>query len=87
MTAGVAIDGGGAHDPDNRLLRSGSNTVRYGLYSDPTRSAPWGTDAGSTVDYTGTGGQQQLGVYGRIPPQPAAPGAYSDTVVVTITYQ
>lgn len=34
----------------------------------------------------GTGQQQQLGVYGRIPPQPAAPGRYTDTVVVTISY-
>jgi spore coat protein U-like protein len=82
----IGIDGGGSHDPDNRLLRSGANTVSYGLYSDPSRTAPWGTDTGKTVDYTGTGAEQQLGVYGRIPPQPAAPGAYTDTVVVTITY-
>lgn len=82
----IGIDGGGSHDPDNRVLRSGGHTVSYGLYSDPGRTTPWGTGAGDTVDYTGTGAQQQLGVYGRIPPQPAAPGAYTDTVVVTITY-
>jgi spore coat protein U-like protein len=82
----IGIDGGGANDPDNRLLHSGSHTVRYGLYSDPGRTAAWGTGGGSTVDYTGTGAAQQLDVYGRIPPQPAAPGAYTDTVVVTITY-
>lgn len=82
----IGIDGGGSHDPDNRELRSGSNVVSYGLYSNPGRTAPWGTGAGTTVDYAGTGGQQHLGVYGRIPPQPAAPGAYADTVVVTITY-
>lgn len=83
---GITIDGGGSNDPDNRVLRSGSNTVRYDLYSNQARTAPWGTSAGTTVSYTGTGAQQQLGVYGRIPPQPAAPGAYTDTVVVTITY-
>ena len=82
----IGIDGGGAHDPDNRLLRSGGHSVSYGLYSDPGRTISWGNDAGSAVDYTGTGAQQQLDVYGRIPPQPAAPGAYTDTVVVTITY-
>ena len=82
----IAIDGGGAHDPDNRVLRSGSNTVGYGLYSNPSRTAPWGTAPGTVVDGNGNGAAQQLGVYGRIPPQPAAPGAYTDTVVVTITY-
>ena len=30
--------------------------------------------------------RQSLQVYGRIPPQAAEPGAYSDTVVVTVTY-
>lgn len=81
----IAIDGGGAHDPDHRLLRSGSDTVSYGLYSDAQRTAPWGTSSG-TVSSHGTGAEQQHGVYGRIPPQPAAAGAYTDTVVVTITY-
>jgi spore coat protein U-like protein len=82
----IAIDGGGSHDPDNRLLRSGSDSVGYGLYSDTQRMDPWGTSAGTMVSGNGNGATQRYGVYGRIPPQPAAPGAYTDTVVVTITY-
>jgi spore coat protein U-like protein len=82
----ISIDGGGAHDPNNRLLRSGDNSVSYGLYSDASRHDVWGTASGSTVSGDGDGTEQTHGVYGRIPPQPAAAGAYADTVVVTISY-
>lgn len=82
----IAIDGGAADDPENRLLASGSNTVRYDLYSNAQRSHHWGMDPGTTVDGEGDGTTQTYDVYGRIPPQPAAAGAYSDTVVVTIIY-
>jgi spore coat protein U-like protein len=82
----IAIDGGGADDPENRLLTSGSNTVRYDLYSDAQRNDHWGMDPGTTVDGEGDGTTQIYDVYGRIPPQPAAAGAYTDTVVVTIIY-
>lgn len=83
---GIAIDGGGSHDPENRVLRSGGDTVGYGLYSDIGRGDLWGTASGTMVSGSGDGTEQRYGVYGRIPPQPAAPGAYADTVVVTITY-
>jgi spore coat protein U-like protein len=82
----VSIDGGGSHDPDNRLLRSGANTVTYSLYSDPSHMDNWGTASADTVADTGDGTQKRHNVYGRIPPQAAAPGTYADTVVVTITY-
>jgi len=82
----IAIDGGGAGDPDHREMRSGSDTVGYGLYSDTARHDHWGTSPASTVSGSGSGRQQQLGVYGRIPPQHAVSGHYADTVVVTITY-
>jgi spore coat protein U-like protein len=82
----ISIDGGGAGDPAHRLLKSGGNTVSYDLYSNAERSAPWGTDIGRTVSGDGDGTLQIYDVYGRIPPQPAAAGAYTDTVVVTIAY-
>ena len=82
----IAIDGGGAEDPEHRLMSSGSNSLRYDLDSNAQHTLAWGTDEGSTVSAAGTGNEVTLGVYGRIPPQPAAPGAYTDTVVVTISY-
>jgi spore coat protein U-like protein len=83
----IAIDGGGAGDPDHRMLHSGTDTVSYGLYSDSHHLVPWGTDPGSIVAGEGNGNEQRLDVHGRIPPQPAVAGAYADTVVVTITYE
>ena len=82
----ISLDGGrsGATDPEARLMTSGSMTVVYGLYSDATRASPWGV--ATPVEGDGDGTRQSLQVYGRIPPQAAEPGAYSDTVVVTITY-
>lgn len=82
----ISIDGGGSGDPENRVLRSGSNTVGYDLFSNSQHTDRWGTDAGSVVNGNGDGTAQTYDVYGRIPPQPAAAGAYSDTVVVTILY-
>ncbi|WP_409528142.1 spore coat protein U domain-containing protein [Rhizobium sp.] len=39
------------------------------------------------VTGTGTGSPQTLTVYGRVPAQNTpAPGTYSDTVVVTVSY-
>ncbi|PWW04401.1 spore coat protein U-like protein [Hoeflea marina] len=77
---------GGVADPEQRLMQSGSDTIIYGLYSDAAFTMPWGMDGGTQVTGTGAGSEQALPVYGRVAPQAAAPGQYSDTVVVTITY-
>ena len=82
----ISIDGGASGDPTHRLLHAGTDTVTYGLYSNPGHSINWGIAAGQTVSGSGSGAEEQYPVYGRIPPQPAAAGAYADTVVVTITY-
>ena len=43
-------------------------------------------DGLATTD-AGTGVSRAVTVHGRVPPQPTPPpGAYSDTVVVTVTY-
>jgi spore coat protein U-like protein len=86
----VSLDGGtsGATDPTQRKMASAGNNIIYGLYRDAARSLPWGNSAGvNTASGTGTGSTQNLTVYGRIAAQTTpAPGAYSDTVVVTIGY-
>ncbi len=83
---GIAIDGGGSGDPANRRLVAGENSVRYDLYSNAGRTARWGMDEGDMVTGDGDGETHPYTVYGRIPPQPAASGAYTDTVVVTLFY-
>jgi spore coat protein U-like protein len=72
----------------NRLLTSGGATLSYGLYRDTGYSQNWGQTVGTdTVSGTGSGGVQNLTVYGRVPSQATpAPGTYTDTIHVTITY-
>jgi spore coat protein U-like protein len=73
----------------NRLMTGPSSaTVAYGLYEDSAHSSVWGNTIGTnTVTGTGNGNAQNVTVYGYIAPQTTpAPGAYADTVNVTVTF-
>jgi spore coat protein U-like protein len=67
---------------------TGSLPLPYGLFSDSAHSINWGNTVGTdTVPGTGTGVAQTLTVYGQIPAGAGnRPGAYTDTITVTITY-
>jgi spore coat protein U-like protein len=71
-----------------RKLTSGGATVNYTLYSNTGRTTVWGNTVGTdTVAATGNGTAQSYTVYGRVPPQSTpAPGTYTDTITVTVTY-
>ncbi len=71
-----------------RKMTSGGATVNYSLYSDAGHTTVWGnTIATDTVASTGTGAAQNFTVFGLVPPQTTpAPGTYTDTVTVTVTY-
>ena len=71
-----------------RKLTSGGATINYSLYTTSGYSTVWGVTAGTdTVAGTGNGTGQSYTVYGRIPPQTTpAPGTYTDTITVTVTY-
>jgi len=87
LSAGV--NAGGASNFGSRVMKSGGNTLAYQIYLDPARSNVWGDgSAGSgTVTGTGTGNAQTINVYGRIASLAhVVPGAYSDTVTLTISY-
>lgn len=63
--------------------------VAYNLYQNSGRSLPWGDgDAtGSVLSGTGTGNNEEVIVYGRVPSQTTpSPGTYTDTVQVTIAW-
>jgi len=70
------------------LVGPASATVQYKLYQDAGHSINWGNAIGTdTSSQTGNGASQSYTIYGRIPPQTTpAPGSYSDTVTVTVTY-
>ena len=72
----------------NRKMTSGANTVSYSLYRNSARTSVWGQTIGTdTQSGTGTGSNQSVTVYGSVPTQTTpAPGTYTDTVVVTVTY-
>jgi spore coat protein U-like protein len=72
----------------NRRMTLGAATVTYSLYRDAAHALVWGvTDGTDTVAGTGNGAVQTLDVYGQIPAQATpAPGAYTDTVTVTVAW-
>ena len=86
----IALNGGNdaATDPTLRKMSKGNEKITYGLYRDSARTQPWGNSSGViTAAGTGSGLAQSLTVYGRVPAQTTpSPGAYTDTVVVTLTY-
>lgn len=71
-----------------RLMTSGAATVAYALFRDAARSSNWGDTVGTNTQAgIGTGTTQNYTVYGRVSPQTTpAPGTYTDTVTVTVTY-
>lgn len=70
-----------------RRMASGSNLLSYSLFSDSGRTTAWGNTEATGVEVTGTGTSSNLTVYGTLPMGQNVPaGAYSDTVVATITF-
>jgi spore coat protein U-like protein len=71
-----------------RMQGRDSNGLAYALFRDSARSLNWGNTVGTdTLAGTGSGSAQTLTVYGRIASgQRIAPAAYTDTIVVTLTY-
>jgi spore coat protein U-like protein len=77
-----------------RLLANGANTLQYNLYTSNTYATVFGDGTGTSATQSGTGSgvatANTLTVYGQLPDnatnQNAVPGAYTDTVTVTVTY-
>lgn len=78
--------GNGNNYSAGRRMTNGEANINYFLYSDSARSTQWNSTL--VKNGTGTGNDQSLDVYGRIPAgqNVANTGAYGDTVVATVTY-
>ena len=87
-TIGLDKGAGTGASVTNRLMTGpGSATVQYGLFQDSGLATNWTDTGAGLVSSTGTGAQQTFTVYGNVPAQTTpAPGAYADTVNVTVTY-
>jgi spore coat protein U-like protein len=87
----AGVNSGGSFS--NRRMSSGSSYLSYRLYTDATYSQVWGDGTGGTSTVSGTCSgsmgscSSSKTVYGRIPAlQNPSPGAYTDTITVTVTY-
>ena len=84
----VGLDGGGSGSVVARQMANGPATLNYSMFQDAARTVNWGDTVGvDTVSGVGGGGVVSHTVYGRIPTgQFVAPGAYADTVTITVTF-
>jgi len=89
VSLNAGANAGGSSNFSTRTMKSGSDTLAYQLYLDAGRATVWGdgTASSSARNGTGSGSAQSLTVYGRLPSLAnVVPGAYTDTVTVTISY-
>jgi spore coat protein U-like protein len=87
----VGLDAGtstGATVTTRKMTGPAGATLAYALYQDSAHTVNWGNTVGTdTVSGMGNGSAQTLTVYGQVPAgQFVTPGAYTDTITVTITY-
>ena len=77
-----------------RLMGFGANTLQYNLYTTAGLATIFGDGSGVTGTVAGTGlgvaTANTVQVFGQVPDsltnQAAVPGAYTDTITVTVTY-
>ena len=93
----VGLDNG-ANFSTTRRMRQGAtaNYIGYALYTDSARTNAWTSASSSTTCTaanscslgTGNGSAQSITVYGQVPALGTGPvpGAYTDTVTITVTY-
>ena len=85
LDQGVTPTGGSTAAAPARQLLSGTNKLAYSLYSDSGRLTVWGSTGVATPTATGTA--QTNTVYGAITSGQNPPtGAYTDTVVATVSF-
>ncbi|MET0517905.1 MAG: spore coat U domain-containing protein [Burkholderiaceae bacterium] len=92
----LAISTGGSGSYAARRMSSGGYTLNYNLYADPAYTTIFGDGSGSsviksgsfTLDLLGLSPNQLHTVYGRVPGRQltVAPGVYTDSINVTLTY-
>jgi spore coat protein U-like protein len=78
----------GATVTTRKMTGPGGASLPYALFQDAARTVNWGNTVGiDTVRGTGTGDEQTLNVYGRVPAsQAVGSGSYQDMIVVTLTF-
>jgi spore coat protein U-like protein len=86
----IGLDAGtgtGATTTTRLMTSAASATIAYTLWQDTGHSTNWGNSGSGLLGDNGTGSAVTYTVYGRVPAQATpAPGLYSDTITITVTY-
>ncbi|MDP9065521.1 MAG: spore coat U domain-containing protein [Pseudomonadota bacterium] len=91
----MALSAGASASYTTRTMGSTPRLLNYNLYRDAAHTQVWGDGTGvsstnsASISVTKASPTQQVTatIYGRIPAsQDAYPNAYTDTIVVTVTY-
>jgi spore coat protein U-like protein len=85
LNAGVAT---GATVTTRKMTGPASATLNYAMFRNSARTLNWGNTVGTdTLSSTGNGSPLLSSVFGQLAAgQSVTPGAYSDTIIVTVTY-
>jgi spore coat protein U-like protein len=92
LNVAAAASPGASNNYAGRTLRNGTNSLVYNLYTNAARTQIWGNGTDSSLRVTQSFAglllvDRTIPVYGRIPArQNVRAGAYSDTIIVTVTY-
>jgi spore coat protein U-like protein len=80
--------GAGATVANRKMTGPGAATINYSIYQDAGFTTVWGNTIGTdTQSITSNGTQNSWSVYARVPAQNTpAPGTYTDTITVSVTY-
>lgn len=84
----IGLNGGANDQTSARGMKSAAGAIlRYQLYRDAARTSGIGSGSAGIALTANTSGSGTVPVYGRIPNgQAVAPGTYSDTVAITLTF-
>lgn len=85
----VGLGNGQNFSSGSRRMKKGSEFIAYNVYKDLTMLLPWGNiGSGNEATGVGTGLNQALTVYAKIPAgqTPVSSGTYTDVVVVTLNF-
>lgn len=91
-TASAGVGSGIGASYSTRFMASGADKLGYNIYTTAQRAVVFGDGAGTGVSAPiagiGSGTQQTVTVYGRIPgsQNSVRAGSYTDTVAITVTY-
>ena len=96
FTVSLNAGSGGGTEAQRLMLNGAANHLQYNLYTTAALNAIFGDGTGGSVTVAGTGAGNaaanavSVPVFGQVPDNAAnqisVPGAYADTIAVTVTY-